>query len=262
MMIELPDVQKTLDEREMYINNVGIKHLKLPLIIKDKLKGSQNIVGNFNFNIGLAKEIKGTHASRFSAILQKYTTNSIFSLHLLSSILKDACDILETNEAHLEISFPYFILKQAPISKQEAYLHYDCKFIGNIKDKKISLYMEVRIPAISCCPCSKEISKYNAHNQKEYTTILIKTDPEEFIWIEEIVEIAEKSASAPIYSLLKRPDEKFITELMYENPKFTEDIVRDCAIELEKRNIINYKVTVESFESIHNHSMVAVINKL
>ncbi len=252
----LKDVQGARDIRKVHLKHVGIKNLHWPIIVKDKIRGIQHTVAEITMAVDLPHDLRGTHMSRFVECLQDLGTVSPAALEKILDTLKDK---LVAEKAMLEMEFPYFITKAAPVSKQEAFLDLRCRYRAE-KTENFELYVCVEVPIHTLCPCSKEISCYGAHNQRAVAKIEIRA--KELVWIEELAEMAEAGASSPIYPLLKRPDEKFVTEHAYENPRFVEDAVREIALSLEHDNRIKwYKVTVESIESIHNHSAFACVEK-
>lgn len=252
----LKDVQGEQDIRKVPLKHVGIKNLHWPIIVKDKTKGIQHTVAEITMAVDLPHDLRGTHMSRFVECLQNLGEVSPAALEKILDNLKDR---LSSEKAMMEMEFTYFITKTAPISKQEALLDLNCRYRAE-KGEKFELYVCVEVPIHTLCPCSKEISCYGAHNQRAVAKLEVRT--KELVWIEELVTMAESGASSPIYPLLKRPDEKFVTEHAYENPRFVEDAVREIAISLENDVRIKwYKVTVESIESIHNHSAFACVEK-
>ncbi|HNR10985.1 MAG TPA: GTP cyclohydrolase FolE2, partial [Nitrosomonas europaea] len=216
-------------------------------------------VAQFNMYINLPHNFKGTHMSRFVEILNSHERE--ISVESFEEILRSMVSRLESDSGHIEMAFPYFINKSAPVSGVKSLLDYEVTFIGEIKHgNQYSFTMKVIIPVTSLCPCSKKISDYGAHNQRSHVTISVRTNS--FIWIEDIIRIAEEQASCELYGLLKRPDEKYVTERAYNNPKFVEDIVRDVAEVLNHDDRIDaYIVESENFESIHNHSAYALIER-
>ena len=250
------DVQNQKDLRGIKITEVGIKNIKLPVKVLDKGSKKQNTVAEFDIVVSLAKDKKGTHMSRFIEILNYYVKKNL-SMNMLSKMVLLIKKTLDAKEAKVIMRFPYFIEKKSPKSKKNAFLNYECCFICKGKKPEDKIY-EVNVPITSLCPCSKEISKFGAHNQRGF--VRIKLVARENIWIEDIIKKVEKEASCEIFSLLKRVDEKYVTEKAYENPKFVEDIVRDIVISLNKgRSIIRYEVGVLSNESVHIHDAYAVI---
>lgn len=254
----LKDIQNLSDQRNLTVDRVGIKDIRYPIVLQDKQNGKQDTVANIDMFVQLPHNFKGTHMSRFIEILNQYCDNiNINSVH---DILDDMLLKLDSAEAHLEMSFPYFIKKTAPVSKQTALMDYQCQFTGTASGGDKDFILTVTVPVMSVCPCSKEISEFGAHNQRSLVTIKVKYST--MIWIEDLVEIAESSASSPIYSLLKRQDEKFVTEESYKNPVFVEDIVRNVAQKLlSDDRVLWFEVSSENFESIHNHSAFATITR-
>jgi len=255
----IPDVQSSADSRQLPIDKVGIKSIRHPVKVLDKSGGVQHTIATFNMYVGLPHNFKGTHMSRFVEILNGHERE--ISVESYEPMLREMVEKLEAKTGHLEMSFPYFINKEAPISKVKSLLDYDVTFVGEILDGgRFRQTTRVVVPATSLCPCSKKISERGAHNQRSHITITATTNS--FVWIEEIVQMAEGQASCELFGLLKRPDEKHVTERAYDNPKFVEDIVRDVAGVLNADpRIDSYIVESENFESIHNHSAYALIEK-
>jgi GTP cyclohydrolase I len=253
------DIQNQPDYRNIPIDKVGIKGLKYPVNVLDKNKGLQSTVAQISMYVDLPHQCKGTHMSRFVEILHQIRTK--VSLASITNILEDMKKILGAQSSHLEITFPYFIEKQSPQTASKGLMDYTCSIIGSSNGKtNTDIVLTVAVPVTSVCPCSKEISDYGAHNQRG--EVLVSTRFKGLIWIEDIVRLVEKSASCDIFSVLKREDEKFVTEKAYDNPKFVEDIARDVAKALmEDDNITWFSVSAENFESIHNHSAYAYIEK-
>ena len=252
----IEDVQNTPDNRHLDIDKVGIKAIKHPIVVKDRSGIIQHTNATFSMYVHLPHNFKGTHMSRFVEILNENERE--ISVESFEDILKEMLERLESKSGYLEMQFTYFINKKAPVSGAESLMDYEVSFIGEVVDGKISNTVRVIVPVTSLCPCSKKISKYGAHNQRAHITLTLKTNG--FIWIEDIIEQIEKQASCELYGILKRPDEKYVTEKAYENPKFVEDIVRDIATELKSnKKVSNYIIESENFESIHNHSAYALI---
>jgi GTP cyclohydrolase I len=253
------DIQNQPDFRKIPIDKVGIKGLKYPVKVQDKTRGIQSTVAEISMYVDLPHQFKGTHMSRFVEILN--TSRTRVSLESLTTILGDMKKILGAESSHIEIKFPYFIEKKAPSTGAKGLMDYTCTISGSTDAKNnTDIILKVAVPVTSVCPCSKEISEYGAHNQRG--EVLVNTRFKKFIWIENIVEIVENSASCDIFSVLKREDEKFVTEKAYNNPKFVEDIARDIAkVLLDDKNITWFSVSAENFESIHNHSAYAYIEK-
>ena len=252
----IEDVQNTSDKRHLDIDQVGIRAIKHPVIVKDRSGGIQHTIANFNMYVHLPHNFKGTHMSRFVEILNENI--EAISVDSFETILNQTLERLESKACDIEMTFPYFINKKAPISGVMSLLDYEVSFIGKIVHGKFINTTKVLVPVTSLCPCSKNISDYGAHNQRSHVTVTVQTN--KLLWIEDIVEMIEKQASSELYGLLKRPDEKFVTERAYDNPKFVEDMVRDIATELNNHESINnFVVESENFESIHNHSAYALI---
>lgn len=255
---EIADVQSSKDNRHIAINKVGIKDIRHPVRIQDRTGGEQHTIANFNMYVNLPHNFKGTHMSRFVEILNNYERE--LSVKSFKVMLTEMTARLEAQSGHIEMSFPYFVNKKAPISGVESMMDYDVTFIGEVTNGTPHLKVKVVVPVTSLCPCSKEISEYGAHNQRSHVTVTIGTD--KFVWIEDVIDLVEKEASCELFGLLKRPDEKFVTERAYNNPKFVEDMVRDVAMRLNQdERITSYVVESENFESIHNHSAYAMIEK-
>ena len=252
----MPDVQSYPDSRKLAIDKVGIKSIRHPIRVADKAAGVQHTVATFNMYVYLPHHFKGTHMSRFVEILNGYERE--ISVENFEDMLRRMVARLGAEAGHVEMNFPYFIAKKAPVSGVESLIDYDVTFIGEIKDGHYRQTTKVVVPVTSLCPCSKKISDYGAHNQRSHVTLSVRTNA--FVWIEDIVRVAEENASCELYGLLKRPDEKYVTERAYDNPKFVEDLVRDIAAALNRDDRIDaYVVEAENFESIHNHSAYALI---
>jgi len=256
--VVMSDVQNSKDTRHIPINKVGIKDIRHPIRVRDRSEGEQNTIANFNMYVNLPHDFKGTHMSRFVHILNNHERE--ISVKSFKDMLIEMAELLEAKSGHIEMSFPYFVNKTAPASGVQSLLDYDVTFIGEVHDGETSLNVKVVVPVTSLCPCSKKISDYGAHNQRSHVTVTATI--KEFIWVEEIIDLVEKQASCELYGLLKRPDEKIVTERAYDNPKFVEDMVRDVAAQLNTEDRISaYVVESENFESIHNHSAYALIEK-
>lgn len=251
------DVQKESATHEVDIDKVGVKGVKYPIVVLDRANKTQNTVATINMYVDLPKSFRGTHMSRFIEILDRHRGRMTF--HNISPILSEMKEKLDATSAHLEIAFPYFIEKSAPVSGQKSLMVYDCKFIAS-QSEYDEFIVEVNVPVMSLCPCSKEISDRGAHNQRSIVTVKLKING--FVWIEDIIKLVENTSSSDVYALLKREDEKFITEKAFDNPRFAEDMVRHIAVELEKINQIDwFMVETENFESIHNHNAYASISR-
>ncbi|MDR0775544.1 MAG: GTP cyclohydrolase FolE2 [Azonexus sp.] len=256
--LAIPDVQSSADTRHIAINKVGIKSIRHPIRVRDKSAGVQHTIAVFNMYVGLPHNFKGTHMSRFVEILNGHERET--SVENFPIMLRDMLVKLEAETGHIETNFPYFINKTAPVSGVQSLMDYDVTFIGDISHGQISTSVRVVVPVTSLCPCSKKIAERGAHNQRSHVTVTARTN--DFVWIEELVELVEQEASCELFGLLKRPDEKYVTERAYDNPKFVEDMVRDVAARLNAEPRIDaYVVESENFESIHNHSAYALIEK-
>ena len=255
----IPDVQSSEDTRQLAINKVGIKSIRHPVKVLDKSGGVQHTVANFNMFVGLPHNFKGTHMSRFVEILNGHERE--ISVENFETMLREMVKRLEAETGIIEMSFPYFVNKSAPVSGVSSLLDYDVTLIGEITAKgEFKQTVKVLIPVTSLCPCSKKISAYGAHNQRSHVTVAAEINA--FVWIEEIIQMVESQASCELYGLLKRPDEKYVTERAYDNPKFVEDMVRDIAVSLNLDDrVAAYVVESENFESIHNHSAYALIER-
>jgi len=252
----IADVQSNADNRHIAIDKVGIKDIRHPVRVRDRSDGDQHTVANFNMYVHLPHNFKGTHMSRFVQILNSHERE--ISVDSFKEMLREMTEHLESAAGHIEMSFPYFVNKTAPISGVQGLLDYDVTFIGEIRHGKPRMYIKVMVPVTSLCPCSKEISDYGAHNQRSHVTVQVRSRG--FIWVEELIELVEEEASCELYGLLKRPDEKQVTERAYNNPKFVEDMVRDVAERLNQDDRVGaYRVESENFESIHNHSAYAMV---
>jgi len=253
----IPDIQSSADSRRIAIDKVGIKAIRHPVQVKDRAAGVQHTIAHFNMYVGLPHDFKGTHMSRFVEILNAGARE--ISVESFEPMLRDMVERLEAQTGHLEMTFPYFISKAAPVSGVESLMDYEVTFIGEIRPGgDYDFRIKVVVPVTSLCPCSKQISNYGAHNQRSHVTVTASVC--DHIWIEELVTLVEAQASCELYGLLKRPDEKLVTERAYDNPKFVEDMVRDVANALNgERRVTSYIVESENFESIHNHSAYALI---
>jgi GTP cyclohydrolase I len=256
--LAIEDVQNRKDTRNIPINKVGIKDIRHPVRVRDRDGGEQHTIANFSMYVNLPHNFKGTHMSRFVEILHQHERE--ISVQSFKEMLHEMTDRLEAASGHIEMSFPYFVSKKAPVSGVESLLDYDVTFIGEIHDGKPDMILKVVVPVTSLCPCSKKISDYGAHNQRSHVTITARI--KEFVWVEELIDVVEQEASCELYGLLKRPDEKMVTERAYDNPKFVEDMVRDVAARMNSDDRIDYYIVEsENFESIHNHSAYALIEK-
>ncbi len=257
--LSIPDVQSTLDTRHIAIQKVGVKGVRHPLRIQTK-NGIQSSVGTWNMYVRLPDQKKGTHMSRFIALLEEFTGSDSEPLNteVFNQLIRDMLKLLDAESGCIELSFPFFMTKAAPVSGVKSLMDYEVGFTGEMKEGVIETTLKVLVPVTSLCPCSKEISAYGAHNQRSHITVkaLLKND----LPVEELITRIEAQASCELFGLLKRPDEKYVTEHAYDNPKFVEDLVRDVACMLNRdERIMSYTLEAENFESIHNHSAYACI---
>jgi GTP cyclohydrolase IB len=252
----MPDVQSSVDTRQIVIQRVGVKAVRHPLTVKTGAGDVQPSVGMWNLDVHLPADQKGTHMSRFVALLEENKaplTPATFRAMLAAMLAK-----LESQAGRIEVTFPYFVKKVAPVSGVESLLDYEVTLAGDVRNGQTRLFLKVLVPVTSLCPCSKKISQYGAHNQRSHVTMNVEFEGD--LPVEDLIRIAEQEASCELWGLLKRPDEKFVTERAYENPKFVEDLVRDVAVRLNAdARVIAYTLEAENFESIHNHSAYAVI---
>jgi len=255
VVTDIEDVQGHADTRRLPINRVGIKDISHPVRVKDRSSGEQHTVAQFNMYVSLPHNFKGTHMSRFVEILHGEREISVESFR---AMLEKMTERLEADTGHIEMTFPFFVSKKAPVTEVESLMNYEASLIGEIRNGCTDMRLRVVVPVTSLCPCSKKISDYGAHNQRSHVTISAKL--RSHMWIEEIIEIAESEASCELYGILKRPDEKYVTERAYDNPRFVEDLVRGVAARLAAdARIDGFVVEAENFESIHNHSAYARI---
>ncbi len=257
-VLAIPDIQNSVDTRCIAINKVGIKDIRHPIRVRDRSGGEQHTIASFNMYVSLPHHFKGTHMSRFVEILNAQERE--ITLQSFADMLLETTDRLEAETGHIEMTFSYFVHKCAPISKVQSLIDYQVTFIGEIRQGEPILNVKVVVPVTSLCPCSKQISQYGAHNQRSHVTLNVRI--RDLIWVEDMIDLVEAQASCELYGLLKRPDEKYVTEKAYENPKFVEDLVRDIAAQLDRdERIAAYTVESENFESIHNHSAYAMIER-
>ena len=253
----MPDMQKSRDTRRIAIDKVGVKEISYPIVVMDKNKKFQQTVARVNMYVDLPHHFKGTHMSRFIEILDAYREK--IALDKMELILQRMKEKLGASSAHLEIEFPYFIEKKAPVSGAKGLMEYTCVFNASLGEE-FDFVLGVKVPVTSLCPCSKELSRFGAHNQRSVMTVQVRY--RKFIWIEDLIEIIETCGSSPVYSMLKREDEKFVTEQAYENPRFVEDMVREATLKLTAMdNITWFSVEAENYESIHKHSAYAAVER-
>jgi GTP cyclohydrolase I len=253
----MPDMQKSRDTRRIPIDKVGVKDISYPIVVMDKNRSFQQTVARVNMYVDLPHQFKGTHMSRFIEILDAYREK--IALDKMETILEKMKEKLGATSAHLEIEFPYFIEKKAPVSGARGLMEYTCTFNASLGEE-FDFILGVKVPVTSLCPCSKELARFGAHNQRSLMTVRVRY--RNFIWIEDLIEIVESCGSSQVYSMLKREDEKFVTEQAYENPRFVEDMVREATLKLSAMdNITWFSMEAENHESIHKHSAYAAIER-
>ena len=255
----LKDVQNSEDTRGVDIQKVGVKHVESPLIIQRKNAENQTVNARVKMNVSLPHHYKGTHMSRFIEVLSEWENKNLLGVDI-KGCLHSIIEKLKAQSAELEFKFKYFIDKKAPVSGLSSLMSYSCSFDGILTNvgENNELYkftLGVKVPVTTLCPCSKEISEAGAHNQRAVIAVKVSYPESEHIWIEDLIELIEKCGSCPVYPLLKRADEKYVTERAYQNPKFVEDVLRDVVVALrEHKAVESFEVECEAFESIHNHS--------
>jgi len=255
---KLDDKQSERDTRELKIDKVGVRGLRFPIQVRDRVHRVQNTVATLGMFVDLPKEFKGTHMSRFVEVLNAH--GNVIHVENIMEILQELQRKLNSATSHIEIEFPYFMSKKSPVSRRESLMDYVARFDAAAIGKEIDFVLTVKVNVTTLCPCSKAIAKYGAHNQRGEVTVALRF--KKTVWIEEVIEMIEASASSELYALLKRLDEKAVTERAYENPVFVEDLVRNVALKLNAdRRVTWYKVEAENFESIHNHNAYACIEK-
>jgi GTP cyclohydrolase I len=255
---KLHDKQSERDHRELRIDKVGVRGLRFPIQVRDKARAVQNTVATIGMFVDLPKEFKGTHMSRFIEVLNAHGT--IVHVENIPDILYAMQKKFNAATSHLEMEFPYFMVKRAPVSQLESMMDYVARFDATACHKEIDFVLTAKAMVTTLCPCSKAIAAYGAHNQRGEVTVQIRS--RKVVWIEDLIEIIEGSASSELYALLKREDEKAVTERAYDNPVFVEDLVRNVALRLNAHaDITWYKVEAENHESIHNHNAYACIEK-
>lgn len=256
---KLKDTQNEPDFRKIAIDRVGVKNLRYPIQVRDRKRGAeQSTVATVQLTVDLPHHFKGTHMSRFVEVLNSH--GSVLHVSNIRDILVQLRKRLDSQHAHVSFEFPFFLEKAAPVSGAVGLIDYQVKFDATLKKNKLDFIVTVVIPVTTLCPCSKAISARGAHNQRGHVTFALRsTEP---IWIEDMIRMAEESASSELYSLLKRPDEKAVTERAYDNPVFVEDLVRNVALRADQdKRITWYRIEAENFESIHNHNAYALIEK-
>ncbi len=252
----MEDVQKHPASVQLPIDRVGVKDLRLPLVVRDKQSGTQHTVARVELAVDLPAHFKGTHMSRFVEALENWEEE--LSRSSLEKLLSDMAQRLEARRAFARFEFPYFLRQSSPMSGAKSLMSYPCTVVGAWEDGRLDFTLGVDVPVMTVCPCSKAISDEGAHSQR--ASVRIQAKFRGFLWLEDLIEIAERSGSSRVYTLLKREDEKYVTETAFANPAFVEDVVRAAAQGLgEHPRITWFKVEVEAFESIHGHSAVATI---
>lgn len=254
---QMPDLQTSRDHRRIPIAKVGVKNISYPVVVQDKNRTIQHTVATVDMYVDLPHQFKGTHMSRFVEILNRHR-DKIALDDRLEEILREMQQKLGAETAHLRVEFPYFIDKVAPVSRSRSLMEYTCEFDASLNGDQLDFVLGVKVPVTSLCPCSRELSRFGAHNQRSVMTVKVRYL--DFIWIEDLVELIEQCGSSPLYALLKRADEKYVTEHAYQNPRFVEDMVREAYLRLAAlKNITWFSVEAENFESIHNHSAYAAV---
>lgn len=250
----MKDIQNLEDKRNVDIQKVGVKNLNLPLTVQRKNSSNQIVSATAQVCVSLPKHYKGTHMSRFVEVLTEWQNKNLLGIDI-KGCLEKVIKKLNAKSGELKFEFIYYIEKKSPVKKLSAPMGYECSFEGRIINGNYKFILGVTVPVTTLCPCSKEISDYGAHNQRALINVKISYDETEQIWIEDLIELVESCSSCPVYSLLKREDEKYVTEKAWENPKFVEDVLRDTVIKLRQNKLIKeFEVECEAFESIHNHS--------
>ncbi|MBI4126416.1 MAG: GTP cyclohydrolase I FolE2 [Deltaproteobacteria bacterium] len=254
----MKDVQSSPDHRNIPIDHVGVKGIRYPITVLDKHEREQHTTASIDMFVDLPHQFRGTHMSRFIEILNEHRKE--IHIRRLPMILRAIRESFDASSAHIELRFPYFIEKAAPVTATTGLMEYECCFRAASGQQGDDALVGVKVPVMTLCPCSKEISDYGAHNQRGVVSLDVRY--RKMVWIEDLITTVEACASSPIYSLLKRPDEKFVTEASYNNPKFVEDVVRDVAVAMNANDRISwFRVSTENFESIHNHSAYACIEQ-
>lgn len=252
----LEDVQNHVDDRNVAIEQVGVSGLRYPITVLDKRQEHQSTVATLNLSVGLPHESRGTHMSRFVEVIERHRGE--LTVRTIQAVLEDLRTTLHAESARIEVAFDYFLERSAPVSGATALMDYHCEFTGQLTNEKLDFVLTVHVPVTSLCPCSKAISDYGAHNQRGIIQIDCRSN--DIVWIEDLIEVAEASASSPVYPLIKRDDERFVTMQAYDNPVFVEDMVRNVAVRLRDDSRINwFCVTAENHESIHNHNAFAKV---
>lgn len=252
----LQDKQSEADYRELPIDKVGVRGLKFPVEVKDKARAVQDTIAVIGMFVDLPKEFKGTHMSRFLEVLNAH--GRVVHVENIPEILYAMQAKFQAATSHIEMEFPYFMEKQAPVSGMKSLMDYVARFDATACGREIDFVLTVKTMVTTLCPCSKAIAAYGAHNQRGEVTVQIRFRKP--VWIEDLIALVESCASSELYALLKRQDEKAVTERAYENPVFVEDLVRNVALKLNEHPLVTwYRVEAENYESIHNHNAYACI---
>ncbi len=259
-MKELKDTQNERDTREISIDRVGVRGVRYPIVVLDKEHRKQSTVATLALMVDLPKQYKGTHMSRFMEALHEH--RHFLDVHSAVRLPERLLSKLPAQRAHVEIDFPYFRMKKAPVSGMEGMMDYNVRFVIDAeRDKPGAFTLTIQVPVTTLCPCSKAMSERGAHNQRGVVTYSVRFSGAA-VWIEDLIDMIEDCASCSLYSILKRPDEKFVTDRAYDNPVFVEDLVRNVALATERYNAFSwYRVEAENFESIHNHNAYAMVER-
>lgn len=253
----LPDIQATPDQRSIAIDKVGVRRIKYPIEVLDRHSGKQHSIGDFSLTVSLPKEFRGTHMSRFLEVLNEHGRE--ISVRAIPDILAGLRERLNAESAHIEVYFPFFMEKAAPVTGKTGMMEFTCGFIAE-SNASLDVQLYLQVPVTTLCPCSKEISARGAHNQRGIVTVRLRTV--EHVWLEEIIEYIEASASCALFPVLKRPDEKWVTERAYDHPRFVEDMIREVSLCFDgDKRISSYEIEVENEESIHAHNAYAYLKR-
>lgn len=259
----MEDTQSKSDFRKVAINKVGIKNIQYPIAITNRRGIRHNTVGTFAMYVNLPHDQKGTHMSRFVEILNEHKDD--LTLQTVERMIESMKEKLDAEQAFLNVSFPYFLEKEAPVTRSKSFMNYTVRIVGEIVRDSVNTILEIDVPVTTLCPCSKSISEYGAHNQRGLVTVRVRFndhDAKNPMDIDDLIHLVEQTSSCEVFALLKREDEKYVTEQAYENPVFVEDLVRDIALSLSsEKRITWYSVEVTNFESIHNHDAYAYIER-
>jgi len=257
-LVELKDTQSEVDHRKIAIDRVGVKNLRYPITVLDKAHRTQNTIATVSLTVDLPHHYKGTHMSRFIEALNEH--GPVFHIEKIQKLARGLLERLDAQQAHVDFEFPFFLEKKAPVTGAVGLMDYTVRFSAGLRKGDLDFVLTVVVPVTTLCPCSKAISDSGAHNQRSVVTYAVRFNRP--IWVEDLIRLVESCASSELFSLLKRPDEKAVTERAYNNPVFVEDLVRDIAAHSNaEENITWYRVEAENFESIHNHNAYALIEK-